>query len=139
MSDFNPAMIYFILYESIGIWLWGMAGLAVVLLAGIVVSASKLRRAGRPMKRPAIAASIAGLIAAVAAMFAVPSWTLADIGALGAAIDYAAAFMLALVPATIVASLVFMMAAHRCVNRNGGTVEAQNLRIENGEVKANHG
>lgn len=122
MSDFNPETLFFILYESIGVWLWLLLGLVVVLLAGIVMSALKLHRAGRSMKRSFLAALIAGLVVAVAATFAVPVWTLADIGALGAVIDYAFAFLLALVPGAIVAALIFMLAARRCASRGAAAI-----------------
>lgn len=122
MSDFNPETLFFILYESIGVWLWLLLGLAVVLLAGIVMSALKLHRAGRSMKRPFLAALIAGLVVAVAATFAVPVWTLADVGALGAVIDYAFAFLLALVPGAIVAAFIFMLAARRCASRGAAAI-----------------
>lgn len=117
MSDFNPVTLFHILHESMGVWLWLLLGLALVLLVGIVRAALTLRRAGRPMKRPFLAALIAGLVVAVIATFAKPVWTLADFGALHAAIDYAIAFLLALVPAGVVAALVFMLAATRCANR----------------------
>lgn len=117
MSDFNPVTLFHILHESLGVWLWLLLALALVLLFGIVTAALKLRRAGRPMRRPFLAALIAGLVVAVIATFAMPIWTLADFGALRAAIDYATAFLLALVPGAIVAALVFMLAARRCVGR----------------------
>lgn len=117
MSDFNPVTLFHILHESIGVWLWLLLALAFVLLFGIVTAALKLRRAGRPMKRPLVAALIAGLVVAAVATFAKPVWTLSDFGALHAAIDYAIAFLLALVPGAIVAALVFMLAATRCAKR----------------------
>jgi uncharacterized membrane protein len=117
MSDFDPVTLFFILHESIGIWLWLLLGLAGVLLAGIAVSALKLRRAGRPATRPVVAALIVGAIATVAATFAVPGWTLADPGALGPAVDYAFAILFALVPGVIVGAFIFMLAADRCVRR----------------------
>lgn len=122
MSDFNPITLFFILYESVGVWLWLLLGLALVLFIGIVMSALKLYRADRPMKRPILAALIAGLIVAVAATFAVPGWTLADVGALSAVIDYAFAFLFALVPGVIVAALLFILAARRCVSRNAAAI-----------------
>lgn len=117
MNDFNPATLFFILHESMGAWLWLLLGLAILLLAGIIASAVKLVRAGAPMTRPLAAALIAGLVVAVAVSFAVPAWTMADLGALGAAVDYVFAFLLALVPGAIVAAGVFMLAARRCVKR----------------------
>ncbi|MDT3683670.1 MAG: hypothetical protein RO009_01325 [Pseudorhodoplanes sp.] len=118
MSDFNPITLFFILYESVGLWLWLLLGLSLVLFIGIVMSALKLYRADRPMKRPILAALIAGLIVAVAATFAAPSWTLADVGALSAVVDYAFAFLFGLVPGVIVAALLFMVAARRCASGN---------------------
>ncbi|MCC6887412.1 MAG: hypothetical protein IT536_02540 [Hyphomicrobiales bacterium] len=114
MSDFNPVTMFFIVYESMGVWLWVSLGLALVLVGGILVSAVKLRRAGASMKRPVIAALAGGLAVALAATFAVPAWTLADIGALSAAVDYAFAFVFALVPGAIVGAIVFSVAAGRC-------------------------
>jgi hypothetical protein len=122
MSDFNPETLFYILHESIGVWLWLLLGLAAVLLVGIVISALKLSRAGGSMKRPLLAALIAGLVVALAATFVVPVWTLADVGALGAAIDHAFAFLIALVPGAIVAALIFMLAARRCASRDAATV-----------------
>lgn len=121
MSDFNPETLFFILYESVGVWLWLLLGLAVALLVGIVMSALKLRRAGRSMRCPFLAALIAGLAVAVAATFVVPVWTLADVGALGAAVDHVFAFLLALVPGAVVAALIFMLAARRCARRHAAT------------------
>lgn len=117
MSDFDPVAIFFILHESMGVWLWLLLGAALVLLAGIVMSVLRLRRAGRSVMRPIIAASVIGLIVAVAATFAVPGWTHADAGALSAAVDYVVAFLFALVPAAFVAALVFMLAARLCAAR----------------------
>lgn len=120
MSDFDPTTVFFILHGTMGVWLWALLGLALVLLAGIVVSVLKLYRAGRAMKRPIIAALIAGSLVTVAAIFAVPGWTLADLGALSAAADYVFAFLLAAVPGAIIAALVFMLAARYCANRDLG-------------------
>lgn len=117
MSDFNPETLFFIVYESMGLWLWLLLGLAVVLLIGIVTSAIRLHRSGRPMTRPVMAAVIVGLLASVAITFVVPAWTLAGADALTGAIDYAFAFLFALVPGAILAALVFMMAANRCARR----------------------
>jgi hypothetical protein len=125
MSDFDPVAIFFILHESMGVWLWLLLGAAVVLLAGIVMSARRLRRAGRSAMRPVVAASVIGLIVAVAATFAVPVWTLADPGALSAAIDYIVAFLFALVPAAFVAALVFMLAARFCAVRGTAASEGR--------------
>lgn len=121
MSDFNPMALFFILYESMNVWLWVSLGLALVLVVGIVASALRLYRVGRSMARPIVAALTAGLIAAAVATFLVPVWTLADIGALSAAVDYAFAFLFALVPGAVIAALVFMLAARRCTKRNAAT------------------
>lgn len=124
MGDFNLVTLFFILYESMGLWLWGLLGLALVLLIGIVVSALKLYRAGRAIKRPVVTALIAGLIVAVVTTFAVPVWTLADVGALGTAVDYAFAFLFASIPGAIVAALIFILAAHHCASRNAAVIRA---------------
>ncbi len=60
MSDFNPVSMFFILYESAGIWLWLLLGLAILLLAGIFLTWRKLWRAGASLKRPALIALIVG-------------------------------------------------------------------------------
>lgn len=117
MSDFDPVALFFIAHESLGTLLWLLLGLAALLLAGIVASALKLQRAGRPPTRPVIAALVLGLAATAAAVFAVPGWTLAGPGALGAAIDYAIAALFALVPGATVGALIFMLAARRCAKR----------------------
>ncbi len=111
MSDFDPVTLFFILYEGVGAWLWLLLGVALALLFGIVVGALKLHRAGKSMQGPMIAALGAGLAAAVAATFVVPAWTLADPGALDAAIDYAVALSFALIPGAAVAAIVFMLCA----------------------------
>ena len=117
MSDFDPVTIFYILYESMGIWLWVLMGLALALILGVISGFMKLRRAGRSASRSLAAAVVVGLIAAAALTFAVPLWTLADPSALSAPIDYAVAFLFALVPGATVASLVFMLAARRCAAR----------------------
>lgn len=122
MSDFNPASLFFILYESMGAWLWVLLGLALALLVGIVMSALKLHRADLPMRRPLTAAIVVGLIASIASTFAMPAWTLADVGALSGTLDYVFAFLFALVPGAVVAALVFMLAARRCTSRNAAMV-----------------
>lgn len=117
MSDFNPVTLFFILSESLGPWLWVLLGLAVVLLAGVVAGFVKLRRAGRPVSGSLLAGIVTGLIAAAGLTFVVPMWTLADPSALSAPIDYAIAFILALLPGAAVASLVFMFSARWCASR----------------------
>jgi hypothetical protein len=117
MSDFDPVTLFFIAYESLGALLWVLLGLAAVLLAGIVISAVTLRRAGRPATRPIVAALVVGAVATAAATFAVPGWTLAGPGALATAIDYGFAALFALVPGAIVGAVIFMLAANRCARR----------------------
>ena len=117
MSDFDPVTLFFILHESVGGWLWLLLALAGVLLVGIAGGVLKLRRASRPATRPVMAALIVGSLATLAATFAVPGWTLADLGALAAAIDYLFAILLALVPGAIAGALIFMLAANRCARR----------------------
>jgi hypothetical protein len=118
VSDFNPVTLFFILQESLGVWLWLLLALALVLLVGIVMSARKLRRAGRPASRPVGAALVVGLAVAAAATYAMPVWTLADPGGLSAAVDYVVAFLFALVPGGIAGSLIFMLAARHCAARD---------------------
>jgi hypothetical protein len=121
MSDFDPVTLFFIASESFGAWLWLLLGLAIALLAGIVASALMLRRAGRPPTRPVIAALVVGAVATLAATFAVPGWTLAEPGALAAAIDYLFAILFALVPGATIGALIFMLAANRCARRGAIT------------------
>lgn len=115
MSDFNPITLYYILHEGMGAWLWLLLALAGALLAGIVASFLKLRRAGRPARRPLLMALAVALVAAVAFTFLVPAWTLAGPGALTGPIDYASAFLFALVPAGLIGSAAFFLATARCV------------------------
>ncbi len=117
MNDFNLTTIYFILSEGMGFWLWALVALALVLLAGIVAGFVKLRGAGRPAKRPLMAALVTGLLTTVVFTFLVPAWTLTGPGALSAPIDYVFAFLFALVPGGIVASAVFFLAAMKCAGR----------------------
>lgn len=100
-----------------GAWLWFLLALAAMLLLGIVVSTLKLRRAGRSAKRPIVVALVVGLIVVVMATFAVPGWTLADIGALSAAVDYDSAFLFALVPGAIIGAMIFVLTAIRCATQ----------------------
>lgn len=118
MSDFDPVTLYFILAESFGPWLWALLALAAILLIGVVAGFVRLRRARRPVFKPLLAAIVAGLATAAALLFAVPAWTLADPSALSAPVDYAFAFLVALVPGAIVASGVFMLAARRSAARS---------------------
>ena len=117
MSDFNPVTLFFILREGLGAWLWLLAALALVLLAGIVFGFSRLRRAGRPARRPLMAATIMGVVATAVFTYLAPTWTLADAGAFASGIDVAIAVLLALIPGLAVASLVFTMASLRCASR----------------------
>ncbi len=118
MSDFNPTSIYFILAESLGIWLWVLAGLAVVLGAGIVAGIMRLRAAGRPARRPTMAALIAGAIATAIFIPLVPMWTLTDINALQAPVDYLFAVLIALVPGCATGAGIFFLAARKCAARD---------------------
>lgn len=124
MSEFDSVSLFHILYESMGAWLWLLLAAALGLLVGIAASALRLRRAGRPTKRPLVAAMIVGLIVAFAATFAIPSWTLADVGALSSASDYAFAFLFALLPGAIVGAIVFIFVAGQCVARGSASLKA---------------
>ncbi len=123
MSDFNPTTIYFILSESMGGWLWVLVALAFILLTGIVSGGIKLRKAGRPARRPLTAAIVAGLAVTAIFAFLVPVWTLAGPGALVASVDYVAAILLALVPGASAGALVFFLAASKCATRSSITFE----------------
>ncbi|HRP78334.1 MAG TPA: DUF5368 family protein [Aquamicrobium sp.] len=118
MSDFNPVTLFFILSEGMGGWLWLLLAAGLLLLGGIVFGLSRLRRAGRPAKRPLIAATVMGTVATIVFTILAPRWTLTDTGAFASALDVAAAVMLALVPGVMVAALVFTMASLRCASRH---------------------
>jgi Na+/H+ antiporter NhaA len=113
MSTFDPVTLFFILYETFGVWLWVLLATALALLAGIVSALVKLRRARCPVATPIWMAVAAGLVAAMGFTFAVSIWTLADPSALSGPLDYVA-ILVALLPGAIVAALVFMLAARRC-------------------------
>ena len=87
MSDFNPVTLFFILSESMGGWLWLLLVAAVLLLGGIAFGLGRLRRAGRPAKRPLMAAAIVGTVATIVFTFLMPAWTLAGIDAFASALD----------------------------------------------------
>ena len=114
MSDFNPVSMFFILYESMGVWLWLLLGLAAVLLAGIFLTMRNLLRTGASLRRPVLMAVIVGVAVAVLATWAVPVWTLAGPGALSAGIDYLFAFLFALVPGAIVGAIAFILLPRFC-------------------------
>lgn len=114
MDSFNPVTIYFILAETLGVWLWVLIGLGLVLLAGIVAGLARLRRAGRSVGRPLMAALVVGLVATVAFLFAVPGWTLAGFDALTTPLDYLFAVLFAMLPGAAFAALAFFLAASRC-------------------------
>jgi len=117
MADFNPVTLYFILYESLGAWLFALAGAAFLLLAGVIAMALRLRRADRPARRPVMAASAAAVLATAVFFFMVPGWTLSGIDALSGAVDILFATLLALVPGLAAGAIVFMLAAGRCAAR----------------------
>lgn len=114
MSDLDPVALFFIARESLGGWLWPLIGVGVLLLAGILAGVVHLRRAGRPMRRLLLAAAVAGALATVAALLALPAWTGADLAAFAGPVDYAIAVLMALVPGVAVAAFVFTLAAFRC-------------------------
>ncbi len=117
MSDFNPVTLFFILSEAMGGWLWLLVVLALVLLGGIVYGLARLRRAGRPAKRPLTAAIAVGLVATAIFTLLMPAWTLAGLDAFASALDVAGAILLALVPGAMIAALVFTLASLRCAAR----------------------
>lgn len=118
MADFDPVTLYFILYESLGAWLFALAGAAFLLLVGVIVRALRLRRADRPARKPVMAAIAAAVPATAVFFFMVPGWTLAGIDALSGAIDILFATLLALVPGIAAGAIVFMLAAGRCAARS---------------------
>ncbi len=117
MSDFNPVTLLFIAYESLGMWLWVLPAAGLVLLAGVATGIGKLRRAGRPARRPLTAALVMGTIATVVFTLLAPVWTQARPDALGAPVDWLFAVLVALVPAALIAMAVFSMAARKCASR----------------------
>ncbi len=117
MSDFNPVTLFFILSEALGGFLWLLAVVALLLLGGIAFGLSRLRRAGRPAKRPLMAATIVGLVATTIFTLLMPTWTLAGIDAFASALDVAGAALLALIPGAMIAALAFTMASLRCASR----------------------
>lgn len=117
MSDFNPITLFFILSESLGGFLWLLIGAAVLLFAGIVFGLTRLRRVGRPARRPLMAAAVMGTVATIVFTFLLPRWTLTDTGAFASALDVGIAVLLALVPGVMIASLVFTLASLRCASR----------------------
>lgn len=117
MSDFNPVTLFFILSESMGVWLWLLVAAGLLLLAGIVFGLSRLRRAGRSARRPLTAAAIVGLVATAVLTFLMPAWTLAGTDAFASGLDIAIAVLLALVPGAMLAALVFTLASLRCASR----------------------
>lgn len=117
MSDFNPVTLFFILSEAMGGFLWLLAVVALALLGGIAFGASRLRRAGRPAKRPLMAAAIVGLAATAIFTLLMPAWTLAGLDAFASALDVAGAILLALVPGAMIAAAVFTLASLRCAAR----------------------
>ncbi|MBX3521008.1 MAG: hypothetical protein KF835_13430 [Xanthobacteraceae bacterium] len=114
MSDFNPVSLFYILYESFGVWLWILLTLAVLLLAGVFASARKRLRVGGSLKRPFIAAFVVCGVVAALMTFVVPYWTLASPSALSAGIDYLFAFLAALIPGAIAGGITFMFVSRMC-------------------------
>jgi hypothetical protein len=117
MSDFNPVTLFFILSEALGGFLWLLIVVALVLLGGIAFGLSRLRRAGRPARRPLMAATIVGLVATTIFTLLMPAWTLSGVDAFASALDVAGAALLALIPGAMIAALVFTMASLRCASR----------------------
>lgn len=124
MSDFNPVTLFFILSEAMGGWLWLLLAAGLLLLGGIVFGASRLRRAGRPARRPLAAAAITGAVATAVFTLLMPAWTLTDTAAFASGVDVAVALLLGLVPGVLVAALVFTMASLRCAARGPRTQAA---------------
>lgn len=118
MRDFDPVALLAILEESLGDWFWPVAALGAALAVAVVVAAIRLARPGRSGRRPVAMAVAAGAVAAVGFFFVVPAWTLAGIDSLNGSIDYLMAAAMALVPAAVVAALVFVAAA-ACGRRKG--------------------
>lgn len=118
MSDFNPLTLFYILSESMGFWLGALIVAALILLAGILLGVTRLRKADRSAKRPLIAALVTGAVTTLIFTFLMPVWTLAGPGALVSLVDYFIAGLLALVPGGIVGAIVFFLAASKCAARS---------------------
>ncbi|WP_196258422.1 DUF5368 family protein [Pelagibacterium limicola] len=116
MSDFSPVVVFYILSESLGIWLWIVLALALALLVGITYAALRLRAADRSPARPLVMAAIAGVLTTAIFTFLVPGWSHAEISALNGPVDYVFAILFSMVPAGIVAALVFIIAGLRCAS-----------------------
>ncbi len=117
MSDFNPVTLFFIAWETFGVWLLAPVVLGLVLLAGVVTGIGKLRRVGRPARRPLRAALAMGTLATVIFTLLVPKWTLAGIDALAGPVDWLFAVLIALVPSVLIAMAVFSVASRKCAAR----------------------
>ena len=123
MDNFNPFTMFAILQESLGLWLWGLLLIALVLIIGVVSGAMKLRFARRSLKRPVIAAVLAGSVATAIFLMLVPSWTMATHGALNGPVDYLAAILIACIPGGGITAMVFSMASWRCARRTTGVCD----------------
>ena len=117
MNDFNPITLFVVAQEVLGLWLWLLIAAGVLVLLGIVTGAMRLRKARRPARRPLMAALVMGLVATTIAFLLVPRWSLADLAALNAPVDYTVAILIALIPGSLVGGAVFSMASRRCASR----------------------
>ena len=117
MNDFNPITLFVVAQEVLGLWLWLLVAAGVLVLAGIVTGVLRLRRARRPARRPLMAALVMGLVATAVAFFLVPRWSMADLAALNAPVDYTIALLIALIPGGLIGGAVFSMASRRCASR----------------------
>lgn len=119
MAEFDPIALYAIVAESFGGWLWALIVAALVLLAGMVSGALRLRASGAGWRRPILVALVGGLIGTAVAFWFVPAWSLAERGSLSAPIDYLVALAIALLPGAMIAALLFSLAARLCARRRG--------------------
>lgn len=117
MNDFNPITLFVVAQEVLGLWLWLLIGAGVLVLAGIVTGAMRLRRSGGPARRPLMAGLVMGLAATTVAFLLVPRWSMADMAALNAPVDYVIAILIALIPGGLIGGAVFSMASRLCASR----------------------
>lgn len=124
MNDFNPVTLFFILFESMGVWLWALVALALVLLVAIALGVIRLRKVGRSAKRPLMAALVIGVAATAIFTALVPFWTQTSPDSFVAPVDYFFAGFLALVPGGIAGAIVFFLTASRCAARGAESLNS---------------
>ncbi|MCC7017526.1 MAG: DUF5368 family protein [Rhodospirillales bacterium] len=107
MNDFNPVVLFFIVKESLADLFWPLSAVALLLLAGIAVAAARARARGRFGRAVAVSALVL-IVVALALVPLMPLWSGVGTAALGSWLDVLFAFAFALVPAALLAALVFI-------------------------------